>query len=32
LNARGPLPVVLAVHENRGLDPHIEDVARRFTL
>lgn len=31
-NARGPLPVVLVVHENRGLNPHIEDVARRFAL
>ncbi len=28
--ATGPLPVVLVVHENRGLNPHIEDVARRF--
>src|SRR5690606_29622573 len=28
----GPLPVVLVVHENRGLNPHIEDVARRFAL
>jgi len=28
--AAGPLPVVLVVHENRGLNPHIEDVARRF--
>ena len=28
----GPLPVVLVVHENRGLDPHIEDIARRLTL
>ena len=26
------LPVVLVVHENRGLNPHIEDVARRFAL
>lgn len=31
-SARGPLPVVLVVHENRGLNPHIEDVARRFAL
>ena len=23
-------PSVLVVHENRGLNPHIEDVARRF--
>lgn len=30
--ASGPLPVVLVVHENRGLNPHIEDVARRFAL
>lgn len=26
------LPVVLVVHENRGLNPHIEDVARRLAL
>jgi carboxymethylenebutenolidase len=25
----GPFPSVLVVHENRGLTPHIEDVARR---
>ena len=25
----GPFPAVLIVHENRGLNPHIEDVARR---
>jgi carboxymethylenebutenolidase len=25
----GPFPSVLVVHENRGLNPHIEDVARR---
>ncbi|MCM2336316.1 MAG: dienelactone hydrolase family protein [Pseudomonas sp.] len=30
--AKGPLPTVLVVHENRGLNPHIEDVARRFAL
>jgi carboxymethylenebutenolidase len=30
--AAGKLPVVLVVHENRGLNPHIEDVARRFAL
>lgn len=28
----GPLPSVLVVHENRGLNPHIEDVARRLAL
>lgn len=27
-----PLPVVLVVHENRGLNPHIEDIARRLAL
>jgi carboxymethylenebutenolidase len=26
----GKLPAVLAVHENRGLNPYIEDVARRL--
>lgn len=30
--AAGKLPVVLVIHENRGLSPHIEDVARRFAL
>jgi carboxymethylenebutenolidase len=30
--ASGPLPVVLVIHENRGLNPHIEDVARRVAL
>ena len=30
--ASGPLPAVMAVHENRGLNPHIEDVARRVAL
>ena len=28
-NAEGPIPAVLVVHENRGLNPYIEDVARR---
>ena len=28
----GRLPGVLVVHENRGLNPHIEDVARRVAL
>ncbi len=28
-NASGKLPGVLVVHENRGLNPYIEDVARR---
>jgi len=26
------LPAVLVIHENRGLNPHIEDVARRFAV
>ncbi len=26
----GPFPAVLVIHENRGLNPYIEDVARRF--
>lgn len=29
-NATAPLPVVLVIHENRGLNPYIEDVARRL--
>ncbi|MGE0253466.1 MAG: YghX family hydrolase [Alphaproteobacteria bacterium] len=28
-NATGKLPAVLVVHENRGLNPYIEDVVRR---
>ena len=31
-SATGKLPGVLVVHENRGLNPHIEDVARRISL
>ena len=31
-NAKGKLPAVLVVHENRGLNPHIEDIARRVAL
>ena len=30
--ATGALPVLLVVHENRGLNPHIEDVTRRLAL
>ena len=29
-HASGKLPAVLVVHENRGLNPYIEDVARRL--
>jgi len=32
VNASGKLPGVLVIHENRGLNPHIEDVARRVAL
>ena len=28
----GPFPAVLVVHENRGLNPYIEDVARRVAV
>jgi carboxymethylenebutenolidase len=31
-NATGRLPMVLVVHENRGLNPHIEDITRRIAL
>ncbi len=31
-NATGKLPGVLVVHENRGLNPHIEDITRRLAL
>lgn len=30
--AAGKLPAVLVIHENRGLNPYIEDVARRLAL
>jgi carboxymethylenebutenolidase len=29
---QGPWPAVLVIHENRGLDPYIEDVARRAAI
>jgi carboxymethylenebutenolidase len=31
-NRTGKLPAVVVIHENRGLNPHIEDVARRLAL
>lgn len=31
-NAAAKLPGVVVVHENRGLNPHIQDVARRVAL
>ena len=30
--ATGKLPAVLVIHENRGLNPHIEDITRRLAL
>ncbi len=31
-SGKGPFPTVLVVHENRGLNPYIEDVARRAAV
>ena len=31
-DASGPLPGIVVVHENRGLNPHIEDVCRRAAV
>ncbi|MBT6977515.1 MAG: dienelactone hydrolase family protein [Rhodospirillaceae bacterium] len=31
-SGKGPFPAILVVHENRGLNPHIEDVARRAAV
>ena len=31
-NATGKLPAILVIHENRGLNPHIEDITRRLAL
>jgi len=31
-HASGKLPAVLVVHENRGLNPHIQDITRRLAL
>jgi len=31
-NSTGPLGTVLVIHENRGLNPHIEDITRRLAL
>jgi carboxymethylenebutenolidase len=30
--AAGKFPAVVVIHQNRGLNPHIEDVARRFAV
>ena len=32
IDAKGKLGAIVVVHENRGLNPHIEDVARRAAL
>lgn len=32
VDSSGKLPGVLVIHENRGLNPHIEDIARRLAL
>lgn len=32
IDAKGKLPGVIVVHENRGLNPYIEDVAKRLAL
>ena len=31
-NSTGKLPGIVVIHENRGLNPHIEDIARRLAL
>ena len=31
-DASGKLPAVIVIHENRGLNPHIEDITRRLAL
>lgn len=30
--SEGPFPAVLVMHENRGLNPYVQDVARRFAV
>jgi carboxymethylenebutenolidase len=32
LKSKGKRPAVIVIHENRGLNPHIEDIARRLAL
>ncbi|HEY2756483.1 MAG TPA: dienelactone hydrolase family protein [Pseudolabrys sp.] len=32
LKSKGKRPAVIAIHENRGLNPHIQDIARRLAL
>ena len=32
LGSKGKRPAVIVIHENRGLNPHIQDIARRLAL
>ena len=32
LKSKGKRPAVIVIHENRGLNPHIQDIARRLAL
>ncbi len=32
LKSKGKRPAVIVIHENRGLNPHIKDIARRIAL
>ncbi len=32
LKSKGKRPAVIVIHENRGLNPHIQDIARRVAL
>src|SRR5438552_14385741 len=32
VSAKGALPAVLVIHENRGLNPHMEDITRRLAV
>jgi carboxymethylenebutenolidase len=32
LTSKGKRPAVIVIHENRGLNPHIKDIARRIAL
>ena len=32
LKSKGKRPAVIVIHENRGLNPHIQDIARRIAL
>jgi len=32
LTSKGKRPAIIVIHENRGLNPHIQDIARRIAL